>query len=116
MKRMAWVLALSLALILTGGQPRVEGETLTGKLIGEECAKRLKLTDCYLEYAYPMVLFTDEGEYYRLKLGGVDQLELDKAFGKRVEISGTLEGRTIRVRRLKVLEPVGEPEFFKGCL
>lgn len=93
-----------------------EDRKIKGKLVGEECAKQLKLGECFLEKAYPMVLFTDEGDYYQLELIGVEIVELDRAFGQQVELTGQVSDSKIRVKKLEILEPVGKQEFFKGCL
>jgi hypothetical protein len=116
MKRLI-VLGYSLVLIIILANLSEAGDQkIKGKLIGEECAQQLKLGECFLEKAYPMVLFTEEGDYYRVELKGVDIVELDRAFGKRVELTGTVSDGEIKVKKIEILEPVNQQEFFKGCL
>jgi ribosomal 30S subunit maturation factor RimM len=107
---------LLLLMLFSGRVSLAEDEKIKGKLVGEDCARQLKLGECFLEKAYPMVLFTDEGDYYRIELMGMDIVELDRAFGRNVELTGTLAGGKIKVKGIEVLEPIGEREFFKGCL
>ena len=39
-----------------------------------------------------MVFWTQDGDYYRIKLAGkdLDQVSLDKAFGQEVEVEGAI--------------------------
>jgi hypothetical protein len=116
MKKVSVLGFILLLVLLSGKVSMAESEKIKGKLVGEECAKQLKLGECFLEKAYPMVLFTDEGDYYRIELMGVDTMELDRAFGRNVELTGTVTDNEIKVKEIDVLEPIQEQEFFKGCL
>lgn len=106
------------ALILwaMAGTAFAQGEQIKGRLIGETCAKKGRVGECYFKWANPMVLWTEEGDYYRIDLRGegLDQVALDKAFGKEVLVEGEVTEGTIRVTKLEVLNPVGKKEFFKG--
>jgi len=96
-------------------------EPMKGRILGEQCAKLGKIGECYLKWADPMVFWTQEGDYYSIKLAGkdLDQVSLDKAYGQEVEVEGTIvkEGPdkgAIQVSKLTILNPPGKKEFFKG--
>ena len=91
-------------------------EQIKGRLIGETCAKKGKVGDCYLKWAYPMVLFTEEGDYYQIDLlgDGLDRVSLDKAFGQEVAMEGEISGQTIKVRKMTLLNPPGKKVLFKS--
>ena len=96
-------------------------EPLKGRILGEQCAKLGKIGECYLKWADPMVFWTQDGDYYRIKLAGndLDQVSLDKAFGQEVEVDGVIvtsgpDKGKILVSKLTVLTPPGKKEFFKG--
>lgn len=108
--------AVAVAVLLLGWAAGAGAQEVKGWLVGEKCALAGKVGECFLENAYPMVLFTGEGEFYRIDLDGVDAIELDKAFGKEVAVEGEMAENRIKVRQIKVVEPVGNQEFFKGCL
>jgi len=98
-------------------------ETVKGRILGEQCAKTGKIGECYLQWADPMVFWTQEGDYYQIKLVGkdLDQVSLDKAYGQEVEVEGKLLGQgkdkgkgKIEIGKLTLLNPPGKKEFFKG--
>lgn len=114
MKRTLFV---SLAVLwATAGPAVAQGEQIKGRVIGETCARKGKVGDCYLKWAHPMVLWTEEGEYYRIELDGegLDQVALDRAFGKEVAMEGRVTAQTIKATGMVVLDPGGKKEFFKG--
>jgi len=118
-------------------------DTMQGRILGEKCAQTGKIGECYLQWADPMVFWTQDGDYYQITLAGkdldevtldkqagtkdpntfagkdLDQVSLDKAYGQEVEVEGTIvdkgtdKGR-IQVSRLTLLNPPGKKEFFKG--
>lgn len=113
------------------------GEELKGRILGEKCAQEGKIGECYLPWAEPMVLWTDEGDYYRIELGGkvqaedraadectaenscwegvaLEQAVLDKGFGQEVQVAGERVGDRIQLARVTLLNPPGKKEFFKG--
>lgn len=96
-------------------------ETMKGRILGEQCARTGKIGECYLKWAEPMVFWTQEGDYYHIKLAGkdLDQESLDKAFGQEVEVDGAIVDKgtdkgKIQVSKLTILNPPGKKEFFKG--
>ncbi|MBI4334653.1 MAG: hypothetical protein HY673_25650 [Chloroflexi bacterium] len=108
---------LAVAILLGTWASLAGAQEIKGRLTGEECARAMRVGECLLEKAYPMVLFTEEeGEYYRMELEGIDIVALDKAFGREVLVEGELSGNRVRVQKIRVLEPAGAAEFFKGCL
>jgi hypothetical protein len=119
-------------------------ETMKGRILGEKCAQTGKIGECYLQWAEPMVFWTQEGDYFQIKLAGkdidevsldkqagkekdpntfagkdLDEVSLDKAFGLEVEVDGKIldKGKDkgkIEVAKLTILNPPGKKEFFKG--
>ena len=96
-------------------------ETMKGRILGEKCAKLGKIGECYMRWAEPIVFWTQEGDYFHIKLAGkdLDQISLDKAFGLEVEVDGKIldKGKDkgkIEVAKLTILNPPGKKEFFKG--
>lgn len=119
MKRrmLLWVVAPMAALTMD----LALADPMKGFIVGEQCAKLGKIGECYLKWAAPMVLWTQDGDYYRIKLTGkgLDQASLDKAFGQEVEVDGAIVGKgpgkgTIHISKLTLLNPPGKKEFFKG--
>lgn len=89
---------------------------IKGRIVGERCALEGKIGDCFLAWANPMVLWTEDGDTYRIALegGGVEQVALDKAFGREVLMEGIVEGDLIKAVKFTALNPAGKKEFFKG--
>ncbi len=127
MKSRGVLLSSAFALLLGGlagafiplawaGTAFAQQEQIKGRVVGETCARKGKVGECYLKWAHPMVLWIEDGSYYRIDfLGeGLDQAALDKAFGREVVMEGWITGRTIKVTRLTVLDAGGKKEFFKG--
>ena len=89
-----------------------------GRIVGERCAKAGKIGECYLKWADPMVLYTEDGDQYAIDFGGrhqVPQERLDEAFGQEVEVHGWLIGGTkVQMSQLNILRPAAGKEFFKG--
>lgn len=114
MKTKMPLLALFLSIAVFAGSAL--GGELKGRILGELCAQRGKIGECYLKWAEPMVFWTEEGDYYAIELAGkdVDQVVLDKAFGQEVVVEGKIREDRIRITKLKVLNPKGKKEFFKG--
>ena len=112
----AAVLALG-ALIAMPGLAQ-ELTKLKGRVVGERCAKAGKIGECYLKWADPMVLYTEEGDQYAIDFGGrhqVPQERLDEAFGREVEVHGWLiGGAKVQMSQLNILRPAAGQEFFKG--
>lgn len=115
----AFLVAMSLPTVSTAQEPTTgasgEEVILVGTLVGEKCVETGKLTPCYVEWAYPMVLFNEQG-VYRLKLDavGVSLWELDRAFGKKVALKGRLNGDTITIRNMAPLEPLESGKIVKA--
>ncbi len=113
---MRFGLVAALLLWAAVGPAFAQDEQIKGRLIGETCAKRGKVGECYLKWAHPMVLSTGDGSYYRISLlgEGLDQAALDKAFGKEVIMEGWVTDGTVKVTKMTVIDPGGKREFFKG--
>jgi len=114
-------------------------EEMKGRILGEKCAQMGKIGECYLQWADPMVFWTEEGDYYHIEFGGkvpaeqageadectaekscwqgegLDQVTLDKGFGQEVQVVGKiLDDHRVQLARLTLLNPPGKKEFFKG--
>ena len=91
---------------------------LKGRVVGERCAKTGKIGECYLKWADPMVLYTEDGDQYAIDFGGrnaITQERLDEAFGQEVEVQGWVIGETkVQMAQLDILRPAAGKEFFKG--
>jgi len=91
---------------------------LKGRVVGERCAKTGKIGECYLKWADPMVLYTEDGDQYAIDFGGrnaITQERLDEAFGQEVEVHGWVTGGTrVQMSQLNILRPAAGKEFFKG--
>jgi hypothetical protein len=113
---LASAFALLLGVLAEAGTAFAQGEQIKGRIIGETCAKKGKVGECYLKWAHPMVLWTEDGSYYRINLlgEGLDQASLDRAFGNEVVMEGWITGTTIKVTKLTVIGAGGKKEFFKG--
>lgn len=113
-------------------------EEMKGRILGEKCAQMGKIGECYLQWADPMVFWTEEGDYYHIKLWDktqtkqagdeectpekfcwqgkdLDQAALDKGFGQEVQVEAKIIGADqIQLAKLTLLNPPGKKEFFKG--
>jgi hypothetical protein len=135
MKMKRWVVAGAVVSLLFTGF--AVSEEFKGRILGEKCAQEGKIGECYLQWAEPMVLWTDDGDYYRIELGGkpqaqaaedecmlenscwegtaLEQATLDKGFGQEVRVEGKRIGADrIQLARVTLLNPPGKKEFFKG--
>jgi hypothetical protein len=138
------IMLLLAALAITFAVDPAPAETMKGRILGEKCAQLGKIGECYLSWSEPMVFWTPEGDYFRIKLAGkdldeaardkqadkekdpntfagkdLDEVSLDKAYGLEVEIEGKVleQGKDkgkLEVAKLTILNPPGKKEFFKG--
>lgn len=101
---------------ITAPSVMAEGERIKGRILGETCVQKGKIGECYLKWANPMVFWTEEGDTYRIVLVGeqLDQVSLDKAFGREVIMEGWVTDEAIKVTKMTVLNPARKKEFFKG--
>ena len=116
-KVILWIVTLA----VTFAVDLAPAETMKGRILGEQGAKLGKIGECYLQWAEPMVFWTQEGDFFPIKLAGkdLDQISLDKAFGLEVEVDGKILDKgqdkgKIEVAKLTILNPPGKKEFFKG--
>src|SRR3990167_3990915 len=87
-KVILWIITLA----VTFAVDLALADTMKGRILGEQCAKSGKIGECYLKWAEPMVFWTQEGDYFHIKLAGkdLDEVSLDKAFGLEVEVDGKI--------------------------
>ncbi len=117
-RRLVSVLALSLTLPFAAGAKETL-PTWEGWIVGAPCAGELRIADCPLRYVDEPVLLLANGESRGFRFGdgsGVRIEEVDKAYSKRVRLTGELAAGVIQSVRLDLLEQSSERVFFKGCL
>ncbi len=115
-------LALLAALLaaLAGTATGEELARIKGRIVGQKCADLGKIGECYLKWADPAVLWTEEGDIYGIDTaaGGIKPERLDEAYGLEVEAYGKVvpgeNGNRLQIARLNILRPPGAREFFKG--
>lgn len=92
--------------------------TYDGWLVGEPCVARLRIADCPLSFADRPVLLLEDGRRLAFLHGdkGIPWDQVDKAYGKKVSMSGEIRDGVLHAVRLDVREATGEKKFFKGCL
>ena len=112
---------LGLAVVLfAAAAAGVELENLKGRIVGQQCAEKGKIGECYLKWANPIVFWTEEGDTYAIDLAGsgIQQERLDEAYGLEVELYGKIvpgdKGDRVQISQLNILKPPGAKEFFKG--
>ena len=111
------IISALMAVAIAAPAMAVQAVKIKGRIVGEECAIKGKIGECYLNLANPMVLWTEENEeFYKIRLAGdsLDQVSLDKAFGLEVEVVGWVADDHFNLRKMTVLNPPGKKEFFKG--
>jgi hypothetical protein len=90
-----------------------------GWIVGEPCAASLQVADCPLRHADRPVLLLEEGRALAFVVAegkAISFAEVDKVYGKKVRIHGSLKDGILQPSRLDALEVSGERKFFKGCL
>gem|GEM_PF-2934973 len=110
------IVLATLPVTLPAGEPL---PTWEGWIVGAPCAADLRVSDCPLRYVGEPVLLLENGDVHPFRYGdgsGVRLEDIDKAYSKKVRLTGRLEGETIHSVRLDQLEKSGERTFFKGCL
>lgn len=121
MKNRLYVTLIAAALSLVAATAL--GEELTkikGRIVGQQCAEKGKIGECYLKWADSMVFWTEEGDTYAIDLAasGIKQERLDEAYGLEVELYGKIapgdKGDRVQISQLNILKPPGAKEFFKG--
>jgi len=107
------------ALGLASASLAAEPQAWEGWVVGEPCVAPLQVADCPLRHADRPVLLLEEGRALAFVVAegrAVSPAEVDKAYGKKVRIQGSLKDGVLQPVRLDVLEASGERKFFKGCL
>ena len=113
------LLAASLAMLpgsLFAGEPL---PTWEGWIVGAPCAADLRVADCPLRHVDEPVLLLANGEIHAFRYGDGSAIRLediDKAYSKKVRLTGELVEGAIQSVRMDLLEKSGKRTFFKGCL
>ena len=92
--------------------------TFDGWLVGEPCARELRIADCPLAHADRPVLLLEDGRTLAFLHGdkGIAWDQVDKAYGKKVSMVGEVRDGVLHAVRLDIKEATGERKFFEGCL
>ncbi len=99
--------------------PHASAETREGWIVGEPCAASRQVADCPLRHVDRPILLLEDGQvlpFLRGEGGSVTPDALDKAYGKKVRLSGEIRQGVLQPVKLEILEVSGERKFFKGCL
>ncbi len=89
-----------------------------GWVVGEPCVAQLRIADCPLRFSDRPVLLLEDGRRLAFLHGdqGIPWDQVDKAYGKKVRMSGEIRDGILHAVRMDVQEVSGERKFFKGCL
>ena len=115
-----WALIVTILSVFAGKTWSEELTKIKGRIVGQQCAEKGKIGECYLKWADTMVFWTDGGDTYAIDLAasGIKQERLDEAYGLEVELYGKIvpgdKGDRVQISQLNVLKPPGAKEFFKG--
>lgn len=115
MRRAFWV-----AVALLGAPSAfAAGQSWEGWIVGAPCAASLQVADCPLRHVDQPVLLLEDGRKLAFLHGegrSVAPDALDKAYGKKVRLTGEIRDGVLHPVKLETLEISGERKFFKGCL
>lgn len=114
--RRAFLLAMLLLAPVAYG---TELQAWEGWIVGEPCAVTLRVADCPLHYVDQPVLLLENGQKLAFLSGdgkAISAEEVDKAYAKKVRLSGEVKQGVLHPVKLDLLETSGERKFFKGCL
>ncbi len=107
------------ALLLLAAAPVSAQEEWVGWIVGGPCAERLQVADCPLSHVDRPVLLLENGQKMAFLSGegkAISAEEVDKAYAKKVRLSGEIKEGMLHPVKLDLLEVSGERKFFKGCL
>lgn len=116
MKRILGVAFLGLA---TSVSQAAEPQAWEGWIVGAPCADALRVADCPLRYVDKPVLLLESGQRLAFLSGegkAISADEVDKAYAKKVRLTGDVKEGVLHPVKLDLLEVSGERKFFKGCL
>ncbi len=108
-----------LAVMLAPAAYGNELQAWEGWIVGEPCAATLRVADCPLHYVDQPVLLLENGQKLAFLSGdgkAIPAEEVDKAYAKKVRLSGEVKQGVLHPVKLDLLEVSGERKFFKGCL
>ncbi|MDP2030164.1 MAG: hypothetical protein Q8K12_11055 [Thiobacillus sp.] len=115
---MRWTSLLGIAL-LHAPLAHAASQIWDGWIIGEPCAAAYQVADCPLRHVDRPVLLLEDGRTLAFLHGeglNIAPDALDKAYGKKVRLTGELSDGVLQPVKLDLLETSGERKFFKGCL
>ncbi len=116
---MKWLAAGVFAALSIPAAHAGELQAWEGWIVGEPCAAALRVADCPLHYVDQPVLLLENGKKLAFLSGegkSISAEEVDKAYAKKVRLSGEVKDGVLHPVKLDLLEISGERKFFKGCL
>ncbi len=105
--------------LLAAPAVRAAGQSWDGWIVGEPCAAAFQVADCPLRHIERPVLLLEDGRtlaFLHGEGGSIAPDALDKAYGKKVRLTGELKAGVLHADKLDLQETSGERKFFKGCL
>jgi hypothetical protein len=112
-------ITLLAAALLHAPLAHAASQSWDGWIIGEPCAASFQVADCPLRHIDRPVLLLEDGRTLAFVHGegrSIAPDALDKAYGKKVRLSGELKDGVLQPVKLDLQESSGERKFFKGCL
>lgn len=116
MRRLLGIAFLGLA---SSVSQAAEPQTWEGWIVGAPCADALRVADCPLRHVDEPVLLLENGQKLAFLSGegkAMSADEIDKAYAKKVRLTGEVKSGVLHPVKLDLLEVSGERKFFKGCL
>lgn len=116
---MKWLAAGVVAALSFPAAHAAEPQAWEGWIVGGACAEQLQVADCPLHYVDQPVLLLENGQKLAFLSGegkAISAEEVDKAYAKKVRLSGEVKSGVLHPVKLDLLEISGERKFFKGCL
>jgi hypothetical protein len=109
----------ALALTVCSAHAHSQEQAFDGWIVGAPCAERLQVADCPLRFVDQPVFLLESGEKLALLHGEgrtVGRAEIDKAYARKVRLTGEVKDGVLVPVRLDELEKSADKGFFKGCL
>lgn len=110
---------LIFSLMLPAMASHAAGQSWDGWVIGEPCAATYQVSDCPLRHIDHPILLLEDGRKLAFLHGegrNIASDALDKAYGKKVRLTGEMRDGVLHPVKLDIQESSGERKFFKGCL
>lgn len=117
--KMRRLLGIAFLGLISSATQAAEPQAWEGWIVGAPCADTLRVADCPLRYVDRPVLLLENGQKQAFLSGegkAISADEVDKAYAKKVRLTGEVKEGMLHPVKLDLLEVSGERKFFKGCL